>query len=338
MDLQLGTNVTTYYIIFPLLIIIAALIVWLVTKIKVSIGKKVALVLLGILAFAGSVTMTLWIYYQVDDHFSGTFNLYAYSALAPGADPFLQSDGYYGPVLAMSEAQVRNGEVRWLESPDSSSIDHAWQLFLPGRWVTVGESNRVLATREGDPFFPGPHEVQTTLWWALTKDIYTGVGDASNVEPESSTITRVSSHDISISPDGKYAVFVENSTAEPYRSVKRKDLQTGTEYVMTTSNAQYKYYDFTWYGDSRIYYIKYGKINSVNGYASLQFQDVSDADPLVVTEVVFEDPDMIMQGQVRIVGVGEGILYIQKDNNIYSVNLTEGAAAIPELVVDIENI
>jgi len=339
MDLQTGSNATTYYIVLPLLIILGVLIIWLVVKTKVSAGKKVALSFMGLIAFLGCATITLWIYYLVDDSFAGTFKFYAYSALAPGKDPFLQSEGYYGPVLAMSEVHVRNGEVSWLESPSFSDIDHGWQLFLPGRWLTVGESNRVLAVREGDPFFPDSNEIKTSLWWALTKDIYTGIGKAGDVSIDTvtNTINKVSSQDIAISPDAKYAVFVENSTAEPYRSVKRQNLQTSEEQVLATSNFQYKYYDFTWYGKNRVYYAEYGKINS-DGSTILYYNDLNDADPLAVTTIVFEDPDLIMHGEVNIAGVGEDTVYIKKDNKIYSVNLKEGADATPELMVDMEGI
>jgi len=342
MDLQFGSNTTTYYVILPLLIILAALIIWLVVKIKVSVGKKVALSFMGLLAFLGFAMITLWVYYLVDDSFAGTFKFYAYSALAPGEDPFLQSDGYNSQVLAMTEVYVKDGNVRIPESLSFQEEDYGWYLFLPGRWMTAGQIDRVLIPREEGPYFSGPSVVETSLWWALTKDIYTGVSDASssNVNTDTTpinTTAAISSGDTVVSPAGKYMIFVENSYVEPYRTLKRRDLQTNKERVLATTNFQYKYYDFTWYGNNRVYYAEYGKING-DGSTALYYHDFSGADPSAVTTIVFEDPDLIMQGEVGIAGVGEDILYIQKDNKIYSINLKEGAGAIPELVVNMENI
>ncbi len=141
------------------------------------------------------------------------------------------------------------------------------------------------------------------------------------------------SQPISISPDGTHALYVTNNTDDSYRSLKYRNLQTDENKILDTMSASSKYYDFIWYGNNRVYYAIGGELN--NGYTTFYYHEFNGVDPFAGTAIVFEDPDLIMQGKADIAGVGENIVYIQKDDKIYSINLKEGAGAIPELVVDI---
>jgi type II secretory pathway pseudopilin PulG len=137
---------------------------------------------------------------------------------------------------------------------------------------------------------------------------------------------------ISISPDGTHALYVENNSDGSYRSLKYQNLRTNENNVFDTMSVSSEYHDFTWYGNSKVYYAITGEIN--NGYTTFYYHDFGSADPTAGTGIVFEDPNLVMQGEVRITGAGEDILYVQKDSKVYSINLKLGASAKPELVKD----
>jgi len=141
---------------------------------------------------------------------------------------------------------------------------------------------------------------------------------------------------ISMSPDGVHVVFVEKNSDGSYYTLTYRNLQTDENTILDTMSTSSQYYDFTWYGSDKVYYAISGELN--NGYTTFYYYDFSGVDPFAGAGIVFEDPNLVMQGEVDIAGVGEDILYIQKDNKIYSVNLKEGAGAVPVLVMNMKNI
>lgn len=155
----------------------------------------------------------------------------------------------------------------------------------------------------------------------------TNTADNLNQGQTSNEVSRL----ISISPDGIHALYVENNSDGSYRSLKYRNLRTNENKVFDTMSASSEYYDFTWYGNNRVYYAIRGELN--NGYTTFYYHDFSSADPTAGTGIVFEDPDFVMQGGVRIAGVGDDNLYVQKEREIYSINLKQGASATPVLVV-----
>ncbi len=175
--MDFGTNTTTYYIILPLIAIVAALIIWFVARTKVSAGKKLALCALGIFAFVGFSVLTLCVYYHVNDHFAATFKYYAYSALAPDSRSPFDGEDHDQSVLMIRVVRTENGEVSVLEHPNPYAPTLV-ELFLSGKFVTADMFNNVLTLPDDDL----DREVPTSLWWALTKDIYVQVGDANNWE------------------------------------------------------------------------------------------------------------------------------------------------------------
>ncbi len=139
---------------------------------------------------------------------------------------------------------------------------------------------------------------------------------------------------VSISPDGTHVLYVSNNTDGSYHSLKYQNLQTSENKIFDTISVSSKYYDFIWYGNNRVYYAIGGELN--NGYTTFYYHDFNSVDPNAVTGIVFEDPDLIMQGEVGIAGVGEDILYVQKDSKIYSINLKDGPGAQPIFVIDLD--
>ncbi|GEM_PF-5163563 len=142
-----------------------------------------------------------------------------------------------------------------------------------------------------------------------------------------------SSQLLSISPDGTHVLYVQNNTDGFYRSLKYRNLQTNENKIFDSMSVSNKYYDFTWHGNNRVYYAIGGELN--NGYTTFYYYDFNSVDPTAGTGIVFEDPDLVMQGEVGIAGAGEDILYVQKDSKIYSIKLKEGPGAQPVLVMDL---
>jgi hypothetical protein len=170
MESQLGTNMMTWYVIFPILVIAAAAIVWFVVKMQVAPCKRVAIVAISLFAFIGFAVVVLGVYYQINKPFAGSFKFYAYSTLAPDQrDPFTEHNTEQS-VLMMRAVGYGDGEVRTLyhQNPDYPTLVY---LFVPGKFITADLLNDVLTIPEvdADSF---PRVEHTSLWWALTKDPY----------------------------------------------------------------------------------------------------------------------------------------------------------------------
>ena len=77
MDPQFETNMATWYVIIPILIIALAFLVWFIIKMKISVWKQVALIVISLFAFFGFTTGVLAVYYNVNEPFSAMFMFYA---------------------------------------------------------------------------------------------------------------------------------------------------------------------------------------------------------------------------------------------------------------------
>jgi hypothetical protein len=170
MESQFGANITTWYVIFPILAIAAAAIFWFVVKIKVTPWKRVAMAVVSIFAFIGFAVVMLGVYYHVNKQFAGSFKFYAYSAFAPDQrDPFAEHNTAQS-VLMMREVGYSDGEVRMLYHPNPDYPTLVY-LFVPGKFITADLKDNVLTIPEVDAD-SSPRVEPTSLWWALTKNLY----------------------------------------------------------------------------------------------------------------------------------------------------------------------
>ncbi len=169
MNEQIGTNMVTWFVILPILVIAAAVIVWLVIKTHVTPWKRTGLAVAGLFAFIGFAFVLLGVYYNTSETFAGSFKFYAYSALAPQQEPFDIAEGGYGSVLATFEAYKENGALKVLRVPKSSAKYGAY-IFSPGKWTVVDISDDVITLQEDAN--SQPNITQTSFWWALTKNLY----------------------------------------------------------------------------------------------------------------------------------------------------------------------
>lgn len=177
MDTQLGSNIITWIVIFPILAIVATAVIWFVIKINASSRTRIGLIVMGVFAFFGFSITVLGIYYHTNDPFSAGLKAYAYTALAPdyakssynpeNHDPFNLPENGYGSVLMAVEVAKQDGILRIPRNPSSGSTING-QLFTPGEWTTVNiDLDDFSITRS-----TAPETIQTSFWWALTKDIY----------------------------------------------------------------------------------------------------------------------------------------------------------------------
>ncbi|MDD5567307.1 MAG: hypothetical protein PHH01_03885 [Patescibacteria group bacterium] len=170
MEPQLGTNTTTWYVIFPILLIALAGTIWFIVKMKTVLWKKIVLSIVGLFSFLGFAGLVLGIYYQTSKVFSGSFNFYAYSVLAPEQDPFDIPEGDYDSVLATFGVYKKDGKLKVLHVPNSKT-DYGAYIFSQGKWIVVDINDNVITIPEDIPGSE-PHVTKTSLWWALTKDLY----------------------------------------------------------------------------------------------------------------------------------------------------------------------
>ena len=173
MDPQFDPNMTTWYVIIPLLVLGLAALVWFMIKIHTTPGKRVALSIVSLFAFFGFVTGALAVYYQFNKPFSAMLKFYAYSKLAPDDDPFVQTDdeGKIIKMLVTLEGHKKDGQVFVAQPPSSLGNDFAGFLFTPGKWQTVSVNDHTMTVQDSDSNGQ-PDIIHTSLWWALTKDPY----------------------------------------------------------------------------------------------------------------------------------------------------------------------
>jgi hypothetical protein len=173
MDPQFDTNMTTFYLIIPLLVIGLATLVWFVMKIKTTVWKRVTLSIVSLFAFFGFFTGVLAVYYHFNEPFAAMFKFYAYSKLAPDDDPFVQANdsGRIIRVLGMTEVTKKDGQVVLPDFSSHFDFDYAGHVFTHGKWQTVKVKDHVMSVQDSDNNGQ-PDIITTSLWWALTNDPY----------------------------------------------------------------------------------------------------------------------------------------------------------------------
>lgn len=177
MEAELGNNLIPLLGLLPVWVIVAAVIGWMVLKMGTSLWRRVMLVGGGVLALLGLAVLLVGVYYQVSPEFADTFKFYAYSALAPGGDPF-KDTGNTQTVLIAAEVQVADGSVQLYRHPDPESPTIV-TVFVPNRFIGVdlkGDTLTIPATEAGSL----PRSIDTSLWWALTKNINSVVSEVED--------------------------------------------------------------------------------------------------------------------------------------------------------------
>lgn len=170
MEPHLGANWIPLLVLLPLTLIVAIGIGWLIAKTKIEKWKRVTFSVVGIFAVFGFAVTIVTVYYNMSWQFANTFNYYAYSALAPGNDPFQDTTNEAEPVLMIQDVWTgdKAGEIINNPSPDFASIVY---LFVPGKYITAHLQDEKL-TIPDVPEGSMPAVAETSLWWALSKNIH----------------------------------------------------------------------------------------------------------------------------------------------------------------------
>ncbi|MFH0952364.1 MAG: hypothetical protein V1838_04215 [Patescibacteria group bacterium] len=170
MESHLGTNLITWLVIFPVLIVAVSLIIWYLAKIKVSLVKRVTMIMAGFFAFVGFAVVLLGVYYHLNPAFAAGFKFYAYSTLAPEGNPFKISEGDYTSVLVQNVVYKEDGQIK-LFSGLKRDFPYYLFLFTSGKYINTKIDDGVL-TIPADTPGSEPSVTNTSLWCALTKDLY----------------------------------------------------------------------------------------------------------------------------------------------------------------------
>lgn len=169
MEAELGKNWIPLLVLLPIVIIVAVLIVWFISRTQISRWMRVVLGVGGFFALFGFTVALLAVYYQLSSTFAGTFRFYAYSAFAPEGDPFaMQGEGYQSALMLRGVANT-NGEITLLNHLNSEFPTIVY-VFTPGKFITADLQDDVLTIPATEPGAL-PRVIATSLWWALTKDL-----------------------------------------------------------------------------------------------------------------------------------------------------------------------
>ncbi len=175
MESQFGVNTTTWYVIFPILAIIAVIIILFVVKMKTTVWRRTAIAIGGLFAFVGVTVVVLGVYYQMSTVFSYTFKYYALSTFSISEDnPFTATNNYQSVIMTRG-LQNDNGEVKIASHPNPYAPTPTI-LFVQGKFIDASIQNDTLTYLEDEE----SAVEETSLWWALTKNIFEVVYDASD--------------------------------------------------------------------------------------------------------------------------------------------------------------
>jgi hypothetical protein len=166
MDPHLGTNTFFLYVLLPIFILALAGVTWVITRMRLNVWKKLGFAIAGLFALLGFYGATICIYYKASPTFASTLQFYAYSVLAPAGDAFQTPNNSYQQVLVMREVKNKDGVISFLKHPNPDYPAYVY-LFAPGKFVYTELRGDTLAV----PTAPQPSTTNTSLWWALTKDI-----------------------------------------------------------------------------------------------------------------------------------------------------------------------
>jgi len=143
-----------------------------------------------------------------------------------------------------------------------------------------------------------------------------------------------SQNSASMSPNGKYIIYQKVGTEGNYHSLELRNLETDEREVLSTVSTSNEYHSFLWTSDStRVYYAWTGTENT--GNTTFFYYSPNDATPGGWNNISYEDDELILSGKVTISGVQDDILYVRKDDSIYSIDITEGPGAQPVHVLDL---
>ncbi len=159
----------TWYVIFPILVIAATGITWLIFKLNVSPWKRVGVTAIGVFAFIGFAVVLLGVYFQTNKVFASSFRFYGYSALAE-ANPFDAENGDLEPALMRWGVFNEDGTFKLYYHPNPEAPTESL-IFAPGKYILAQLEDGVLTIPQDVPNSE-PRITHTSLWWALTKDLY----------------------------------------------------------------------------------------------------------------------------------------------------------------------
>lgn len=159
----------TWYVIFPILLIAAAGITWFIFKLNASRWRRVGATAIGVFAFIGFSVVVLGVYFQTNKTFASSFRFYGYSALAE-ADPFNTENGELSPTLMRWGVRNEDGAYKLYYHPNPEAPTESL-IFAPGKYIMAQLKDDVLTIPKDIPNSE-PRITHTSLWWALTKDLY----------------------------------------------------------------------------------------------------------------------------------------------------------------------
>jgi hypothetical protein len=166
-----ATNMLTWYVIFPILLLAAATIVLLVIKAKLSPWKRVGMATGGLFAFIGFSFVVLTMYYLTSTVFASSFRFYAYTVFAE-SDPFQTENGKLSSSLMRWGVQNQNGTYKLFYHPNPNAPTVSL-IFAPGEFIEAQLKDGVLTIPETSPGST-PRITKTSLWWALNANMYEG--------------------------------------------------------------------------------------------------------------------------------------------------------------------
>lgn len=152
------------------------------------------------------------------------------------------------------------------------------------------------------------------------KDTKTNSVQLNNLNSEAS---RVQSFEF---PNSPYYVRLTTSV-DGKQSLVMHNREENYSKKLTIFDSDYKYKDFTWDQDkTKLYFIS--KIPE-SAQINFLYININDYDPYAVTEIVYEDPEDVLNDQTKLIGVKDNILYLETNNKVYTLDPSQGVDTRP---------
>lgn len=133
--------------------------------------------------------------------------------------------------------------------------------------------------------------------------------------------------DVSVSPDGTYIAKELADTDGGFRNLTLLNRDTGETTTLINVDDESQIHTLVWDASGKRLFFAVTRTNT--DQSVLLYVDTAAPDPNAVTEIVFSDPEAILNGTIMIVGVSGDTIYIENQDRIFSLDLSHGINAQP---------
>lgn len=147
--------------------------------------------------------------------------------------------------------------------------------------------------------------------------------------PATNSVAENNVLDVSVSPDGTYIAKELVDAEGEFRNLTLLSRDTGESTTLINEDDESQIHSLVWSASSERLF--FAVTRTKTDQSVLLYVDKAALDPNAVTEIVFSDPEAVLNGTIKIVGASGDTMYIENQDRIFSLDLSQGVNAQPIL-------